>query len=104
MTTTIEVNPSLPPPSSPDPERGTIEWEDYPLRAFVEDGVMFEVNRKLLWDLGLTLAVEKEGESYTGLRVMTTKPAMRILDTDPDNSRWRRFQRFLSDRAGRVSP
>ena len=102
--TQILVNPVPADPSSPRRTPDPVEWQDFALRDFVENGLLYEVNRKVLWDLGIALAVTKEGEAYTGLRVLTTNPPSRILDPDPGDSRWRRLQRWLQERLGQVTP
>jgi hypothetical protein len=103
----IDINPELASDGSPAPSGDPVHWSEWPLRDFVENGLLYQVNRQVLWDLGLALAVEVEGPEndrrYTRLLVMETVPATRIVDT-PDTTRWQRLQRWLSERVGTVAP
>lgn len=75
-----------------------------------QNGILRWINKALLWDLGLALAVEAdplmpgEGENsrrYTRMFVIDHVPPQRIVDTH-DAAQYEAFQRWLSNRAGTV--
>lgn len=83
------------------------------LKEFHQSGVLWMINKSLLWDLGLALEVEVEplrpgeGENsrrYRRLYVRDHVPPTRIVDPTNGHDQWERFQRWLQVRTGRIAP
>lgn len=83
---------------------------EMPLKDFQQSGLLWWINKTLLWDLGLALAVEVaplapgEGENsrrYVRMFVVDAIPPTRIVDFN-DTNEYELLQRWLSNRAGTV--
>jgi hypothetical protein len=84
---------------------------EMPLSEFHHRGLLWWVNKTLLWDLGLALAIEYEplapGEGENSRRVKRLfvreyTPPQRIVDREDDAARFEAFMRWLAARAGTV--
>jgi hypothetical protein len=82
------------------------------LADFHRNGLLWWLNKALLHDLGLELAVEvdallpNEGENsrrYRRLFIRDFTPPTRIIDP-ADHESWEAFQRWLQTRTGRILP
>lgn len=80
------------------------------LKEFHQSGLIWWINKAVLWDVGLALAIEYaplmpgEGENsrrVTRLYVQDHIPPQRIVDHD-DAAQWEAWQRWLSVRVGTV--
>jgi hypothetical protein len=99
--------PAIVGPQAPGPTRTEMSLAD-----LHRNGILWWINKALLHDVGLAIAVEAdqlrpgEGENsrrYVRLFVEDFTPPTRIIDP-ADHESWESWQRWLQTRTGRILP
>lgn len=87
------------------PQEPASRLTELPLRELHNSGLLWLINRNILWDLGLALAVERDNadpDRFVRLFVLDTIPPERIVNATADDLQFESLQRWLSTRVGRV--